>query len=226
MNLRKKFCLILFAVLMFTAASWGQQIFKEDFQEKSPVKFWTASGKYKINFMGLTSEKAPKGRKVFKLDISFLKDSWGYYYFKIPCKFMPKGDFKLKTKVLLGKENSGSFGLGFNAFFPEFGRSGCRKLGKGISSTGNEWRTMDIDGGEWLNNVKISFAKKYSPVASAADLSPCVNGVVLFLFGSKKTNRIVLYMDELEVTGDTVPEQDWKKSRKSVGPGLLQNRMS
>ena len=216
MNFRKKFCSILFALLMFTVVlpSLGQQIFKEDFQEKSPVKFWTASGKYKINFMGLTSENAPKGCKVFKLDISFLKDSWGYYYFKIPCEFMPKGDFKLKTKVLLGKESTGAFGLGFNVFFPEFGRDGCRKLGKGITSTGNEWRIMDIDGGEWLNNAKISFAKKYSPVANAADLSPRVNGVVLFLFGSKKTNRIVLYMDEVEVTGYTVPEQDWKKKQK------------
>jgi hypothetical protein len=229
MNKRSFYCGAL-AGMVLTAgslSSFGQQIFKEDFQKKTPVKFWTASGKYKINFMGLTSENAPAGRKVFKLDISFLKDSWGYYYFKIPCKFMPKGDFKLKTRVLLGKESTGQFGLGFNAFFPEFGRSGCRKLGKGLKTTNNKWLNVNIDAGEWFCKGKENFAKKYSPVADAADLSPNIDGIVLFLFGLRNKNRVVLYLDEVEVMGDTIAKQDWKKLQKKrwARVVLKQNKM-
>jgi len=202
------------ALLLITGAlsSFGELIFKNDFQKKSPIKFWTSGGKYKINFMGLTTENAPEGRKVFKLDVTFLKNSYGYYYFQIPLKFMPSSNLRLKTRVLLGKENTARFGIGFNAFFPEFRRSGCKTLCKFSTSTDGKWRDLDLDGMGWLNNLKVKFCKKYAPpVTRVENLSPYIDRVILFSTGSAKQKRLVVYLDGIEVSGDAVPRKDWSK---------------
>ncbi|MFA6716719.1 MAG: hypothetical protein WCS27_15165, partial [Victivallaceae bacterium] len=188
-------CLILLAGAM---SAVGQVIFKEDFQTKSPVKFWTASGKYKINFMGLTTENARAGRKVFKLDISFLEDAKGYYYFEIPCRFAPPPDFYLKTRVLLGKESSGTFGLGVNVISTQLQRSGCQAVSK-LSATGNKWRDLNVDIGSWLRQWKSKCREKYAPKLDLDKLKPQIDRIGLFLFGSPKRKRIVLYLDEIKV---------------------------
>ena len=214
MIMRSLYCGILILAVTFVgiASAFSQVILKEDFQDKAPVKSWTASGKYKINFIGLTTENALSGRKVFKLDVSFMENTKGYYYFKIPCKFMPSDNFRLKSRVLIGKESTGKFGLGLNAYYPSLRHSGCRELTKGYTFT-NNWLNLDIEASGWLQRLKTRFCKKYAPLADAGNLSPYIDGIVFFLFGSQKGKRVVVYLDKIEVIGNSIPEQDWKKLR-------------
>ena len=221
---KRSFYRVAMMLIVGALSSYGQSIFEEDFQKKSPVEFWTSNGKYKINFMGLTTENAPKGRKVFKLDVSFLKQAWGYYYFKIPCKFMPSGNFKLKVRTLAGKDNSGEFGFGVNVFYPELGRDGCQKLNKSITGSNGKWQTLELDAGGWLLKSKADFSKKYAPLANADNLSPYVNGIVLFLYGTGKNKRITLYLDKVEVSGQTIPEIDWKELQQKHWNPVLQKQ--
>ena len=219
---------LLFTILISGCALnvAGKVIFKEDFQEKSPIKLWIASRKYKINFMGLTSENAPEGRKVFKLDISFLQKKKGYYYFELPCKFIPAGNLRLKSRILLGKKSTGKLGIGFNVFFKNLRRSGCKSIVQPlITTTGNKWKKLDIDSEKWLSETKAAFRKKYIPMAADDNFTPCINKIIFFCFGDAGRRRIVLYCDGIQITGNVLPVQNLKTlSRKNWNQVLLKQK--
>jgi len=55
--------------------------YKQDFEKEDPFKIWTSKGKYKINYQGVSQEKALSGSNSFKIDVTF--EESGYLYFQI-----------------------------------------------------------------------------------------------------------------------------------------------
>lgn len=185
-------------------------IFNEDFQQQSPVEFWTASVKYKINFMGLTTENAQPKRKVFKLDLTFENDAWGHCYFKIPCDFVPKKDIRIKARMLIGKESTANVSIGLNLLYPIIGKSACSPIQKPFDTTGNKWLDVDWDVTPWFCKHDNDIINKYGGLAQPVNLTPKADSLAIFTFGRNKNNRLVLYFELLSVTGETYPLDQYK----------------
>lgn len=102
--------------------------YTQNFEEADPVEFWTKSRdvKYKLNFKGLTEDKAFFGKKSFKLDIIGLEGR-GYCFWKILVNISAMGKLKMSARIWIEKIDSYG-GLGWHVRLNPISRSGNRPI--------------------------------------------------------------------------------------------------
>lgn len=198
---------------------------KEDFEANDPVEFWATKAKYIVNFKGLTDEAAASGKKSFKLDVTFSES--GYFYWDVPVKLPAEGQLLFSGKMLLGKETTGTAGLGINTILPPTSHSGCDECNR-ISTTGGKWLSVESDVAAWTlkkaNNVSNSIA-----FVEAGNVGRMIDRIGIFLRGNAG-QRVVLYVDDLKLEGkipaaenyDAIVGQRWKETQERMAAAFAE----
>ena len=171
----------------------------EDFEEKDPVRPWASNGECKVNFKGITNEKALTGKKSFKLDITIKSGS--YHYWSVPAKVPCEGELKFSGNIFVAECKGASVGLGLDYRFPPSVHSGC-----GTIATINKPTQI------WTRQEEAEVVKR--GIASAAGVVPrCVAGATgenvgpyvscwgIFIYG-REGSRIVIYVDDVRIEGE------------------------
>ena len=115
---------MVFVFVLTIHAKASDVKYSEGFEENDPVTFWTngGNGEYRINFKGLTSERAYSGKKSFKLDITFLKDGI-FSYWAGPVVDIPAvAGMKMTGHIYVESNPGGSVGLGTSFYSPAVAR--------------------------------------------------------------------------------------------------------
>lgn len=180
-----------------------------DFETADPVKFWTGSKDYTVNFKGLTDEKAPGGKKCFKLDITFKSGAYIYWHIPMPKPVPAEGDLKFTGSVLLGGETTArrvEIGPSY-AYPPSTVEDTCPQM---YSSTVNEkWlpmqgdlveiaQTVDVSRWTWGSNLQPSNTGRY------------LTDMLVRLYG-KSGERMVVYLDDFKVEGEVPASAEYAR---------------
>ena len=164
------------------------------------VKPLAANGKFKVNSMGITAEKAFSGARSFKFEVTC--ESGTYFTWLIPFNVSAEGRLKMSYRYQVASTGKGRFGPGVLLHYPAIGSADGPDFFAWVNSTGGGWTRLDIDltafakarvtahnGGGW----------EIRPEQVLAD----VKGMVICLSGTAPGERITLYIDDLRVEGET-----------------------
>lgn len=180
-----------------------QYDYKQDFETQDPFQLWTANGTYTVNYRGLSSSKASSGTRSFKLDVTMVTAT--YLYLKIPVTVPNVGQLQFTGDLFVESSEGTSVALGTNVSFLPAPTSGVNVLERLASPTPN-WLTQTCD----LVAAGTEKASKVFGNAVSADVGNWTSIIGLFIY-SPKGGRIVLYVDNVRVTG-LVPEASAYKS--------------
>ena len=175
--------------------------YTQGFEEgRDPFVHWTTNpGKYAVNFLGITEEKAASGTKSFKLDVTFPEAC--YSYWRIPVKIPVEGKMAFRGRMLFLQGEQTKAGLGFNAAFPKSYLSGCGPFTSLDPS--DAWQEISGDvpamTAIWIN----SFQKLVLGI-SPDYVGTYMDQIGLFVSVGTAT-RVVIYVDDIFIAGE-VPE--------------------
>lgn len=181
-----------------------------DFENETKNGRPTGSG-YKINFAGVTEEKAFSGKKSFKLDVT-LSPGYSILEYNFPLGNIPgEGKLKLSGYFLVEETISGKAGLGVYAILhpSRDGGAAC------ISATGptkGKWILLEMDPVKYANSLKSG---NWTWGAANENFSSFIQGICITIesYGLKET-RVVAYIDDLKLSGET-PDLEQYKSQVS-----------
>ncbi|MCK4244853.1 MAG: hypothetical protein KAX20_04430 [Candidatus Omnitrophica bacterium] len=175
-------------------------LYTQDFEgEVDPVKFWCSNGEYTVNFKGLTEEKAFSGKKSFKLDVTVKKGS--YFYWQIPLPPVPaEGRLKLSGRIIGGK-------LGCNFYIaPDISTGTGRWSG---TADAGEWRLVEADLIKRGKQIAAGLAPRFAWGAEAGNVGIYVDKIGIY--GGRKGQRVVVYVDDLKIEGEIPAKADYAK---------------
>ncbi|MDD2708883.1 MAG: hypothetical protein PHV34_12935 [Verrucomicrobiae bacterium] len=211
--------LILFLTLIMGHPLFSQDmemrdfLFTGDFESgKDPFEYWTEQPgmKYKVNFKGITDEKACSGKKSFKLDVSF--ENNGYIYWAIPVHVPAEGKLTLSFKALLGEKDTVGAGFGIEAAFPPTTR--CNNSPPLASFSGadakDKWIEVKADLVKTGRQYANTSLKRREWSISADDVGIYVEKFAIFL-SVRYGKRTVIYIDDVKIEGRVPAENAYKK---------------
>ncbi|MCK5805883.1 MAG: hypothetical protein KAI66_23835 [Lentisphaeria bacterium] len=177
--------------------------------EDDPVEFWKSDGQYTVHFKGLTTERKRSGTKCFKLDITIRDGS--YVYWSIPVKFPVEGDLSFSAHLLLGKENTGSAGLGLDLEILPVGRS-AQEAFTVCQTTKGGWTRIAGDVAKLRTRVTRWLMQRpnWPWPATAENTSAYATRIGLFLYG-KPGQRLTVYLDDLRIAGIVLEDAAYRK---------------
>ena len=181
---------------------------REDFETQDPVEFWVTRSNYDVAFKGVTDEMAVSGKKAFKLDVTFKEG--GYYYWCIPVRFPAEGSLKFSAKVLLGKETTGSAGLGVNIVLPPTQHTGCGDF-LDLATTNGEWRTVAGDVVARAEETAGGVSSSQMAFVTGADVGRVMDRIGIFLRGGAG-KRVVLYLDDVRLDCEVPAEPAYQQT--------------
>ena len=189
---------------------------REDFQDDNPVHFWSAIGEYEVHEAGLTSERSHSARQCYKLDITFLRDGrnsfWSGPVLDLPA--LPGMSFSGHIYLEQVPEHvEVSLGIGF--YLPALegvGRSEARgsRLMLGSFNARSEmgcWHEQTSDLHAAAEGMSLKLAGEVTPGLRFEKWHvniQCREAV---------DARLILYIDDIEVTGPTAPT-DWEREQE------------
>jgi len=171
--------------------------YREDFEGKDPVVSWVSDGKCRVNFKGITTEKAYSGQHSFKLDVTLLSGS--YHYWQVPLRVPCDGQLKFSARILVGEGTTARVGLGANFVFPPTHHSGCRAIDTFGKPTG-DWRLQEADLVKWGKANAESVVPRYVHGATAANVVVYMDRWGIFIYGGAG-RRVVVYVDDVRIEG-------------------------
>ncbi len=193
-------------------------LYQEGFENIDPFKCWSANAEYKVNFKGLTEEKAHSGKKSFKLDITFLgpeKKSL-FAYWAIPLRVPAEGKLKFSGHILVDEESTSSgwkrskLGVNVSCTF----HSGCARFDRTwrVPSKG-KWYLIEADLVKHGKQLADNLLRKYKWGMTGKDVGIYIDRVAVFL-EAKAGERVVVYVDDIKVEGEVPTEEAYKEERK------------
>ena len=175
---------------------------KYDFEDGRAleIKPLAANGKFTVNAMGITDEKAFSGAKSFKFEVTC--ESGNYFTWLIPFNVSAEGRLKMSYRYQVASTGKGKFGPGVLLHYPAIGSADGADFFDWKNSTGGGWT--------WLTTDLTAFAKaritshngggyEIQPEQVLAD----VKGMVICFSGTASGERITLYIDDFTVEGET-----------------------
>ncbi len=186
-------------------------VYHEGF-ENGPVKWrlWVtnATKRYTPNHLGPSTDHAVAGKHSLKIDWTTRDGSYCYWCtrpLKIPCT----GDLKLSGYLYVDRLPPGMrVGIGYNIIFPPSGQSGCGTIST-VSSPSSKWQYFEL-------NLASTAARKASSLLGTQDVYCYLDRIAIMFLGKfKPGQRVVVYVDELKVTGH-IPEQYEARLRERV----------
>jgi hypothetical protein len=172
---------------------------KYDFEDGRAldIKPLSANGKFTVNAMGITDEKAFSGGKSFKFEVTC--ESGNYFTWLIPFNVSAEGRLKMSCRYQVASTGKGTFGPGVLLHYPAIGSADGPDFFDWVNSTGGGWTWLTTDLTAFAKNRITSGGWEVQPDQVAAD----VKGLVLCFRGTSPGERITLYIDDFTVEGET-----------------------
>lgn len=178
--------------------------FKYDFEDGRAldIKPLMANGKFKVDFMGITAEKAFTGSNSFKFEVSV--ESGNYFRWIIPFKTTAEGRLNLSCRYQVATTAKGTFGPGVSLGYPAISSANGVDFFTWVNSTDGGWTWLMID----LAAFAKSRITRAGHAFSALEIQPSrvagsVDGLVICFNGMTSGERMTLYLDDLAVEGET-----------------------
>lgn len=167
------------------------------------IKPLAANGKFTVNFLGITDEKAFRGGKSFKFQVTI--ESGTYFTWVIPFKVSAEDRLKLSCRYQMDSTGKGTFGPGVVLRYPAIASADGADFFDWASSTGGGWTELSVDLKAFAKNRITNRGWEIQPSQVGAE----VEGMVICFRGTVPGERITLYIDELVVEGETreLPEE-------------------
>ena len=206
------------AILLLVLACQGRAQRAEPFHYSqgfedgaNPVQFWTSYGKkYTVNAKGVTEEKACSGERSFKLDVTFDETSRFLWQIRMARQVPAAGRLTFSGRMLAGEGTTGKVTLGVSFRFPPTKHSGCTSPNTFYQSTNGQWQTIESDIVSRGRACARSIMKQFTPTVRGEHVSPFLERIMLDLRG-EAGQRVVLYVDDLKVTGEVPAEQAYRE---------------
>ena len=181
--------------------------YRQDFEKTDPMELISSRGSYTVNFRGLTSEKAAHGEKSYKIDVTFNEANtsanchWG-----IPLRVPGEGSLKLRCKIFVAEASPRTMvGIEFTSRAAPTDLRAGHGLYQHEAGTGGAWQTVEADILAAIRKEGPRTVQRGLWKANADHVGFYIQNVFLRLRGMK-TDRVVLYLDDLEIEGD-VPDE-------------------
>ena len=193
-------------------------LYHESFEDRDPVQFLKGTGKYTINFQGVTREKAFSGTKSYKLDVSF-QEPYSSCDFAIPLEDIPAtGTLRFSGMIRVEEalpKSRGILALDFSYWPCKMeGYSGDRSFPWNVQCA--EWVKITADLPDRAHALASKmFPREFWP-AEPDRAAACVQRIKIKLFardqGDETTQRrVVVYLDDLRIEGETAGREDFTK---------------
>ena len=186
---------------------WSEGFEKGD----DPVRFWTSyQKKYTLHFKGLTNEKTYSGKKAFKLDVTFDDPSRFLWQIPLAHKVPAAGDLEFSGYLLLGEETTAQASLGVSFALPPTRHGGCTAWGAQVSTTDGQWKHYtDLLAPRGLEKANLIVGRDNWGLAGE-NVGPVVERVIIDI-RAEAGQRVVLYVDDLELKGHVPSDEDYRK---------------
>ena len=220
--------LILIIISVFTFSLLGEEVtlYKEDFEIKDPVVFWTSNGDYKVNFKGLSKEKSYSGEKSFKLDITL--KSGTYNYWKIPIEFPLLEGTTLIAHFAVEKIEPQTkiwVGIGRRIKYP-YVNTGCKLLRASASPT--DWLEVRKNLGkrELVEKEARKYLRGYKPMQLKEEFTmdylkvvePLLDNYYIGISSGEKKGfsgeRMIVYLDAVKIVGHKEKVEKYKNFKE------------
>ena len=186
-------------VLILAAATVAAQdpvVYQDGFETGKPNwTIWAKNAKQscKVNFLGASTDKAYKGKRSLKLDLTFQDGS--YCYWGVPVSIPAAGDLVMSGYVHIEAiPTQTRVGLGYQITLPPSGLTGCMSI-QTLSKPTRGWKRFEVG----LEGVGEGMARS---VVGSPHVLRYLSKIALMYYGRFNTNpRVVLYLDEVKVTG-------------------------
>lgn len=201
-------------------------LWEQDFEaEKDPTDFKMSEEDGTINFKGLTTERAFRGKRSYKLDVAFSPKAKrkASITWRVPIRVPAEGKLRFSCRFLVGKETNFSGGRLQRLFKVQehvkllpTSRAGGWASGFGIYPHDNgqeKWKLVEIDlvphARNWMNAVVL----QYVTGVSVKDGGLYLERIDIFLRG-QRGKRVVVYIDDIKVEGEVPVEEAYTKEAK------------
>jgi len=190
-------------------------LYSQDFESGTdPVRFWTSyEKKYTVSFAGVTDEKAHSGKRSFKLDVTF--DEASRFLWQIPmAKKVPAGGkLEFSGHMLLGEGTTAEATLGVSFALPPTRHTGCTAWGPLLRSTDGQWKVMQDDLVKRGEETAHAVVTRDNWGVQEGNVGAVVEGIILDV-RAEAGQRVVLYVDDLEIRGDVPSEEAYGEEIK------------
>jgi len=193
-------------------------VYHQDFEGADPVRLKSTRGEYKVNYQGITEEKAYSGKKSYKVDV--LLAPGGRYDLEIPLEKIPVVEGLKFSGMIWVKEclprSRAILGVDFN-FWPVMSdASGVRSFPWNVEHQG--WVKIQADLFDRAEAfARKSFSREFYYVAlpdRPAYTSSYIERIFLQLFtrdAGEMMRRFVVYMDDIRIEGTVPEEKEYQK---------------
>lgn len=181
---------------------------KESFEYSNPFVFWTSSAGYKLNYFGLSSEKASDGSSCFKMDITIngSGDKECYYYWKLPVKTNLHGLLDFSADLYMDSLTAQYVKLGYHYGFPP---TTIERTPTASSVTGyNKWFKQAKRLSEDVMYHADYFAQTKIYSSTSGDFGRELQFLQLSI-RAKGSMRLVFYIDNIQLNGEILPPQEF-----------------
>jgi hypothetical protein len=197
---RHSLCFLAVAFAFGLAAPAGAQVaFREDFEGPNPrvMQFWATNVPHvTVHTAAVSEERAYRGRRSFKLDVTLTSGS--YYYWWLPVRIPFWTPLKVRGRLFCAQNRAL---LGFGYGLPSTGISGNVQVGKKIGQEESGWEEFEVDASSYVGMSDTAY----------------IEGIAIFIYppaGSFQNTRVTLYVDELEVLGALPADYEKQLDRK------------
>ena len=186
--------------------------FAEDFESGTdPVRFWLSYGKkYTVNFKGVTDEKACSGKRSFKLDVTFNEPSRFLWHILMAKQVPVAGKLAFSGKMLLGEESTAKATLGVSFCFPPTRHNSCTAPYDFHTTTDGKWQSIGGDFVERSQQVAGSVMGQFASGVGRENVGVFLERI-MFDFRGEAGQRVVLYVDDLEIRGQVPSEAGYRE---------------
>ncbi len=182
----------------------------EDFEEAAPkMQNWAKNGAATVNFIGLSEERAFKGKRSLKFDVTIEGGSYSYWGVSLPLP--AEGTLNMSAQIYVEEGTTARVGFGTNMMYPPAHHSGCGSHEVFDKPTG-EWRKVEMDVVDRGRTGADSVLPRQTFNLVGTDASPRLDRWSLFILGGKG-KRVIVYIDDLRVEGEIPSEAAHKKER-------------
>lgn len=204
--------------------------YTQDFEsDTDPVHFWTSyQKKCTVNFKGITDEKARRGNRSFKLDVTFDESSRFLWQIPLPRKIPAAGNLQFSGHMLLGEETTAVATLGVSFALPPTRHAGCTAWGALVQATEGQWKTFEdnlVPRGREKANLIIG---RDDWALQGDHVSPVVERIIIDV-RAEAGQRVVLYVDDLLLEGNVPTDEAYRvKTERKWAPfqALLDQKIS
>ena len=158
---------------------------------------FTANGKFSVNSMGITAEKAFAGEKSLKFEVT--AESGSHFTWLIPIAAPTENCLRLSCRYQVAATGKNSFGPGALLCYPAIASANGVDYFTWSKDTGGGWTWLTVDLTAFAKGRITRDGWEIQPGQVAAYMK----GLVVCFTGMAPGERITLYIDDLVVEGET-----------------------